>query len=153
MSRQRNPISTPSIEIELFPFLSVLACTIGSLILLIIVVTAQTVSDQRTITILAKREGSGSHTKTPRYVECRKDGVVIYPGENFVPTAMIQDSKSALNKLLTEISQNSNEEYLIIAVRPEGIELFDTVRELAKERKIDIGYEPIDEGWQLRVKE
>ena len=41
--RRRSKIS--KIETELFPFLSVLACTIGTLILLIIVVSTETLSD------------------------------------------------------------------------------------------------------------
>ena len=50
-------------EIELFPFLSILACTIGSLILLIIVISTETLSGNPEVTIIAKSEGGGVNQK------------------------------------------------------------------------------------------
>ena len=83
--RRRN-FSRKSVEVELFPFLSILACTIGTLILLIIVLTTQLLSNQREITILAKNDTSGENSrKIPRYIECREDGVILHPSQKFIP--------------------------------------------------------------------
>ena len=60
---------------------------------------------------------------------------------------------SALEKLLAQVSDRREQEYLIVAVRPDGIDVFDKVRDMVEQKRIDIGYEPIDEGWQLKVKE
>lgn len=138
-------------EIELFPFLSVLACTIGVLILLIIVLMAQTFSNQRQVTIIARTENGQNQNKQPRYIECRSDGIIIHPGGEFVSLTALNLSYSSLQTLLEEVKVNRDKEYLIVAIRPDGIEVFDKVRVLIESEGIDIGYEPIDEGWTLKI--
>ena len=151
MKTRRTSISnSSSISVELFPFLSVLACTIGSLILLIIVVTAQSMGNQRVVTILARAEGEAVNAKSPHYIECLEGGVIIHPGEEFIGIDALTQPNSSLDVFLAKIAEKSEQEYLIMAVRPKGIETFYQVRDLAKDRKIDFGYEPIDEGWKLR---
>jgi biopolymer transport protein ExbD len=145
-----------SIEIEMFPFLSVLACTIGVLILLIIVLVAQTFSNQRQVTIIAKSENGQNENKQPRYIECRGDGIIIHPteefaGEEFVSLTALNFSYSPLQKLLEDVKYNRDKQYLIVAIRPDGIEVFQKVRSLIESEGIDIGYEPIDEGWSLKI--
>lgn len=139
-------------EIELFPFLSVLVCTIGSLILLIIVITTQTLDNNPEVTILAKTEVGQNSKKQPRYIESKEDGVIIYPSKEFVPKNKLNDNNSKLLQFISEVKKNSNKEYIIVAIRPKGIEVFQKVRELIEKEKIDIGYEPIEEGWTLKIK-
>lgn len=138
-------------EVELFPFLSILFCTIGVLILLLIVLTAQTFSNQRQVSIIARTENGQNQSKQPRYIECRSDGIIIHPGQEFISSAAINLSYSPLQKLLREVRNNRDKEYLIVAIRPDGIEVFDQVRALIESEGIDIGYEPIDEGWELKI--
>ncbi|MBD2667234.1 hypothetical protein B6N60_04841 [Richelia sinica FACHB-800] len=140
-------------EIELFPFLSVLACTIGVLILLIIVLMAQTFSNQRQVTIVARTENGQNQSKQPRYIECRSDGIIIYPGEKFVSINTLNFSYSLLKTLLEEVKINRDKQYLIVAIRPDGIEVFKQVRTLIESEGIDIGYEPLDEGWTLKIQD
>lgn len=160
MSR-RNISRKQHAEIELFPFLSILACTIGTLILLIIVLTTQTLNKQQEVTIVAKVEGENgakkgenavNKTKTPRYIECHDDGVLIYPSETFVPRANLQDANSPLLQLISKMKANKDKEYLIVALRPDGIDMFNQIRDLVKNQGIDIGYEPVDFGWKLITK-
>jgi biopolymer transport protein ExbD len=151
MSRRKH--SRKAIELELFPFLSVLVCTIGTLILLIIVVTAQILGNQRQVTIVAKSENGQNKSKNPRYIECQKDGIIIHPSQKFVSRQEIGISNSVLEKLLVEMSERREREYLIIAVRPDGIDVFKEVRRLVEQKNIDIGFEPIDEGWRLKLKD
>ena len=152
-SRRYQP-SRPSNQVELFPFLSVLACTIGSLILLIIVITTQTFSeDSQEVTIIAQTEEGFNSAKSPHYIVCQEDGVVIHPSQEFVPEQQIGTENSALAELIAQISRRKNSEYLIVAVRPNGIEVFKKVRDLVEGQGIDIGYEPIDQDWELKVQE
>ncbi len=139
-------------ELELFPFLSVLACTIGSLILLIIVISSQTFSGGKQVTIVAKADRGNNQVKTPRYIECREDGVVVYPSREFVSASSLNSPNSGLLRLINEVKLNRNKEYIIVAVRPKGIGVFQKVREIIEREKIDIGYEPIDEDWEINVK-
>lgn len=150
----RRTFSRNSLEVELFPFLSILACTIGTLILLIIVLTTQLLSNQREITILAKTENDGkNNSKIPRYIECREDGVILHPSQKFIPKADLNNSRSELSKLIAEVRKNKDKEYLIVVLRPEGIEVFQEVRDRVEKQGIDIGYEPIEKGWKLKVEQ
>ena len=147
---RRRTFSRHNTDIELFPFLSILACTIGTLILLIIVLTTQAL-DKQEVRIVARDEaGNGANQiKTPRYIECRQDGVILYPSKIFVPQAELESPNSPLQKLIRQMKIKRDEEYLIVTVRPNGIDVFRQVRTLVEGAEIDIGYEPIDAGWQL----
>jgi hypothetical protein len=136
---------------ELFPFLSILACTIGTLILLIIVISTQTLSSSPEVTIIAKTEIGKNRSKKPRYLECRKDGVIIYPNQEFVPINKLNNVDSKLLQLISEVKENNEREYVIVAIRPQGIEVFKQVRNLIESQGIDLGYEPIEEGWKLKI--
>ncbi len=151
MAMHRKSIRRQAIELELFPFLSILVCTIGTLILLIIVVTSQILSSQRQVTIIARSEHGQNQTKTPRYIECQGNGIIIHPNQELVLKEDIDSPSSALRRLLDEVSSRRNQEYLIVAIRPDGIDVFDKVRSLIERENIDIGFEPIDEGWQLKI--
>lgn len=149
---RRRAITKNRTEVELFPFLSILACTIGTLILLIIVLTTQAL-EQQEVTIIAKTESGQNKNKSPRYIECRENGVVLYPSEEFVPEDELNNPNSALQKLIAEVKANKNQEYLIVALRPDGIDVFEQVRNLVEGEGIDIGYEPVDSSWKLITEE
>lgn len=149
---RRRTITKNRTEVELFPFLSILACTIGTLILLIIVLTTQALEKQD-VAIIAKTENGENKSKSPRYIECRRDGVVLYPSEEFVPQEQLDSPNSALKKLIAEVKANNDREYLIVALRPNGIDVFEQVRQLVEGEGIDIGYEPIDSTWKLTIQQ
>ncbi|OKH23201.1 hypothetical protein NIES593_10155 [Hydrococcus rivularis NIES-593] len=152
MSRRSH--SRPSIETELFPFLSVLACTIGTLILLIIVLTMQLFTSQREVAIVAKNktnEIGKNRSKTPHYIECRHDGVIIHPSQKFVAQENLEDPNSALINLISEVKAKRDREYVIVALRPDGLEVFQKVRDLIEKEEIDIGYEPVEKDWKLKI--
>lgn len=140
-----------SIEIELFPFLSILACTIGTLILLIIALSTQVFSSNREVKIIAKTEAGENLDKIPRYLECRGDGIIIYPQEEFVAKENLYSYNSAFIKLLDELRLNPEREYLIVAIRPDGIDSFQEIREIIETKGIDMGYEPIDKDVKLKL--
>jgi hypothetical protein len=146
----RRRSKSSKIVLELFPFLSVLACTIGSLILLIIVVSTETLNNNPEVTIIARSEGGVNQKKQPRYIECKEDGIVIYPSQEFVSKNDMTKSNSPLTKFINEVKKNKDKEYIIVAVRPSGIEVFDTLRDIIMGEEIDIGYEPIEEDWVLK---
>lgn len=147
----RRRIKTNKIEIELFPFLSILACTIGSLILLVIVISTETLNKNPQVTIIARNIGGVNQKKQPRYIECKEDGVIIYPSKEFVSKNELNKPNSKLLQFIDKIKANKNKEYVIVAVRPKGIDVFQKVRELIEKEEIDIGYEPIEEDWTLKI--
>jgi hypothetical protein len=147
-----------SIEIQLFPFLSVIACTIGSLILLIIILTTQALEPQEA-KVVAKTGGEGEgkkaanniKNKTPVYIECRQDGFILHPSKQFAPRADIYDEQSPLRKMIANLKANKEKQYLIIILRPDGLEMFDKLRVLVFQQGIDIGYEPLEFGLELKI--
>lgn len=157
--RRRSP-SKKYAEVELFPFLSILACTIGTLILLIIVLTTQALNKQE-VTIVAREENGVNAVKNPFYIECRSTGVVLYPSEEFVPLDRLGTLNSPLQQMIEKVQEDSDRNYIILALRPNAIDTFNRVRtiieqanaELSKENKIDIGYEPVDANWTLKTEE
>jgi hypothetical protein len=150
---RRRSITRKPIETELFPFLSVLACTIGTLILLIIVITSQTYGSEREVRIVVKSEQGANSSKTPRYLEARVDGVMIHPQQTFIPLNQLENSNSALSQIIARVKQNRNQEYFIVAVRPDAFSVFETLRGLIEKEGISLGYEPLDAGWKLRVEQ
>lgn len=140
------------LQAELFPFLAVLACMIGTLILIIIVVTSGVLGEKRSITLLARDDDGRSVTLKPHYVEVRGDGVLIHPGMEFVAAHQLDGGDTALRRLLRQVEQRKATEYVIVAVRPDGFTLFDQVREEVEGRGIQIGYEPVDADWKLRIR-
>ena len=152
MSR-RNVYRKKHTEVELFPFLSILACTIGTLILLIIILTTQALEPQEAV-VVAKtdQDNKGANkTRTPVYIEARQDGFILHPGKEFAPRADIFQKQSPLRKMIGQLKANKEEQYLIIILRPDGLEMFGKLRELVEEEGIDIGYEPLEFGLELKI--
>lgn len=138
-------------EVELFPFLSVLFCTIGTLILVIVLLVAQAAGSNKKVTIVSK-SSLVAENKQPRYIEAQEDGVIIHPQKEFVAVEDLEVWGSPLNELLAEIKA-SNDEYLIVAIRPDGVEVFRQLRNIIEREGIQLGYEPINSDWQLQIKE
>lgn len=140
-------------EVELFPFLSVLACTIGSLILLIVVLTTQALEPQEAVVVAKTDENSKgtNRDKTPIYIESRKDGFILHPSQEFAPRADLYDEKSPLRKTIAELKANKDKQYLILILRPDGLEMFEKVRQLVEQEGVDIGYEPLEYGLELNI--
>lgn len=150
---RRNTRRKTTTEVELFPFLSVLACTIGTLILLIIVLTTQALEPQEAVVVAKVDDNSrgANRNKTPAYIECREDGFVLHPSKEFAPRTELYDEKSPLRQMIAKLKQNKDEQYLILILRPDGLEMFDKVRELVEEQGIDLGYEPLEYGLELKI--
>lgn len=139
-------------EVELFPFLSVLACTIGTLILLIIVLTTQALEPQEAVVVAKVDESRGANqNKTPLYIEAREDGFILHPSKEFAPRADLYDEQSLLRTTVANLKANKDEQYLILILRPDGLEMFDRIRELVEQDGIDIGYEPLEYGLELKI--
>jgi hypothetical protein len=154
MARRKGGASVgSSLTAELFPFLSVLACVIGTLILLVILVTSGLLGSRRSITLVAQLSTGSSVALRPHYIEVTGEGVVLHPGGETVPSSRLEGDDTPLAELLRNVSANKGEEYIIVALRPSGYPNFSRVRDQVEGRGIQIGYEPIDEGWKLRIRQ
>ncbi len=138
-------------ELDLFPFLSVLACTIGTLILLVVVISVSSLDrDRSNVQILARETAEGD--KNPRYIECIAQGVMIHPERTIVPTAEINNPNAAFVRLLNQV-RNRPSDYVIVAVRPDGFDCFEKARIEIEKAGVAIGYEPFNADWKLCLKQ
>lgn len=139
------------LQLDLFPFLSILACTIGTLILLVVVISVSSLTRERTTVQILARETAQNDGRAPRYLECRRDGVVIHPQRQLVPQSQLASNTSLLAIYLASLRNRSDREYVIIAVRPDGFPCFEQVREQVERAGLAIGYEPFNAEWELCV--
>lgn len=152
MPRRRKKFTAPAASFELFPFLSVVACTLGSLVLIIIIITTKvSTSEQQILLTLPESEQEADLTdNTAVYVECRDEEIVLYPGGQSIPEGEISASNSQLQQFLTEAKQKENT-IVYLLVRPNGVSVFDQVRTIIEQEDIQFRYEPLEEDWQLNV--
>lgn len=152
MARRKRGAGGESLAPELFPFLAVLACVIGTLVLLVILVTSGVLGSKRSITLVAQSSIGRNDRLKPRYVEVTAEGVILHPGGEFVSAARLGRGDTPLADLLAAVARRRESEYVIVALRPGGYPNFDQVRRQVENRGIEIGYEPVDEGWKLRIR-
>lgn len=60
---------------------------------------------------------------------------------------------SPFNQLLEQIKKNKNNQYLIVVIRPDGLPMFQEIREVIEKQGIDLGYEPVEQGIKLKLEE
>lgn len=150
--RGYRQVSDRSSPLQLFPFLSVIACTLGSMMFLIIIISMKIATDaqQRLLTLPETSEETDTSNKELIYVECREEGIVVYPGNQFISEDEIDAPNSVFQELLNRL-QLEEEAMIYLLVRPSGVEAFDQTRTLIEQEEIDFRYEPIDENWQLDI--
>lgn len=121
--------------------LALLVCVLGSLVLLAAPLTLSSLYRPRQIRL------SAPAGKTGVYIDCRPEGVVLYPGQRKIPLAALRGDKSPFQAFLKTL--NPQKTYVLLAVRPQGIKAFQTVREQIRRRGLSFGYEPLDPDWRL----
>ncbi len=140
------------LTVSLFPFLSVLACVTGTLSFMISGMTAVALGDTEQLIELTE----GGAKKTPRYVECRSEGLLIHPQGKLVPLEKLSKTPNAYVALLTQIAANSESQCLILLVRPDGIASYERSWKVAQEfgknkkRPFDMGSDAIYAAGPIR---
>lgn len=142
-------------EVSLFPFLSVLAAVMGTLILIIAGMSQIALARPRQgVDVEAFKPGK----KTPIFVECRKKGLLIHPDDPLtgkpveVSRAELDDIGSPWHTLRTRLELDDSH-YLMLLVRPDGVGTFNAARESVSAGSIDIGYEPLFGDGDIRFRQ
>lgn len=153
MARRRKSSEIAPSSLQLFPFLSVVACTLGSIMLLIIIISTKVATDAQQALLAIPESEAGEAAATGKgavYVECREDGVTVYPGNQFISEDEMAAPNSEFRQFLSQL-EPGGEEIVYLLIRPSGVEVFDQARTIIEEEGLDLRYEPIDENWQLDV--
>lgn len=138
---------------DLFPFLSILACVLGCLLLVVMVTVALSVGPGAAQII----EIEGTSDKTPVVIEWDGTSVVLHPEKLRVSAAaaLAKDGRndSPFGKLLDRLVAKKKESYVFVLVRPSGFDNFDAIRAAVVRRELDIGYEPVEQHRVIGVAE
>lgn len=146
MAKKRSTEDKP---FDLFPFFSVLVCSIGVLALIIVSSSIASFSrSDRTVALELVSQTKGTDA-TPIFVECRADHIVIQPQRLVVGAEDIDLPGSEFVELLNRVEAGDLDGYVMMAVYPDGVNTFYRVRELVESRGIQFGFEPIEANWQL----
>ena len=131
--------------LSLFPFLSVLAAVMGTLILII--------SGMSQLALASPKQGIevqafDPEKKSPVFVECRRNGVRIYKGDptkgryDWTHRAELRADDSDWSELL-RVLRYDDSRYLMLLVRDDGVQTFNAVQRTLDGTAIETGYEPL----------
>jgi hypothetical protein len=103
----------------------------------------------------------GTTEKTPVYVECQRDQLVIYTDDvgtadagepQRVPIEKFLWDDSPWVRLLEQIRVQQASKYIILLVRPDAIESFQKAYGSVDRKLVDVGFDPIYETGKVKFK-
>lgn len=153
---RRKPYQKIDINVE--PFLSIMAIVLKliSLILVVIVMRiAMNPKGKRIVAFAGLYSGHGNvvNPKIPSYIDCHPDGLTLYasdmPRGTLVTWEDLQRPDNAVNQLLKKVEDHTDEQYVVVMVRPQSVKFYRTVRRLIGEHTIDVGYDAIDADFRV----
>lgn len=136
-------------SVNLFSFLDIMAATIGIQLIIILVVVLGISDKTQKMQLLP--ESGASEKRFANYILCNGSQQVelLAPGVR----KMVRRDDPAVAAFIADVQRNHNTDYLVFGVRPNGYSDFIKLRSRAELKKVSIGYEPIDQNWQVRLPE
>ena len=138
---------------DMLPFIGLLMCVLGVLLFVTLSVAALALGPN-------VKEGwlpldSENRKKTPILVEWDGTNAVIHRG-NKTSSIVVYSTKSSsptseCSAFITEMVKKRQSEYVLFAVRPSGFGNFQTFADEFRNKRIDIGYEPIEQEKTVRL--
>ena len=159
MARRRK---VEKIDIDVLPYLSIMAITLNLLCLILIVIVTRIALNPEALPVMVLEGLYKSETeydpskgilKMPHYVDCRPDSLQIYPGPQPVTAANLGEPGNPFERLLDRVAANSAKEYVILLVRPDSARFYREARRMITERDIDVGYDAVDADYVINWEE
>lgn len=135
--------------VDLFSFLNIMAATIGVQTLLIVIMALQIKPSGQAVQFLPGNSDGNRSGKQANYVLCQGQGQLELMGPAGRQTINRADPK--LDRFLDGIAKAKTPQYLVIGVKPNAYGDFDQVRRKAEQRRITLGYEPVDANWTVKL--
>jgi hypothetical protein len=154
---------------DLLPFIAILMCVMGSLLLVTLSVAALSIGpsvgegwipshDASTVAkvpVLVEWDGKVA----TMHAEGRRlqakwsvgSGQVVQIGGVWYRLGPKQEQDPGLARLLDDLAARRDTHYALFAVRPSGFDTFNAFADEFRNRKIDIGYEPIKQQKGVRL--
>jgi hypothetical protein len=136
----------------MLPFIGLLMCVLGVLLFVTLSVAALAIGPnvkEGWLPIDAQRK------KIPILLEWNGQSAVIHAEDQskLVQTFLDSDNKNTpeLSSFLTAMMAKRKTHYVLFAVRPSGFENFQLLADQFREKKVDVGYEPIPQDKNVRL--
>ena len=137
----------------MLPFIGLLMCVLGVLLFVTLSIAALAVGPN-------VREGwlpvdNPDRKKVAILVEWDGSTAVIHKGSQQVSVAAFSESNSLpgseFNEFVKEMVGKRNTHYVIFAVRPSGFGNLQTLADQFRNKRVDVGYEPIPQDKAVRL--
>ncbi|MFH0909202.1 MAG: hypothetical protein V1929_10600 [bacterium] len=155
MGRRRK---IEKIDIDVLPYLSIMVITLNLICLILIVTVTRIALNPDALPVVtlpdilgSDKEQSASEgvIKIPSYIDCRPEGLVLYPGKIVVNGAQLGEPGNAFERLLDRVAANSLKEYIVLLVRPDSARFYRGARDMIAQRDIDVGYDAVDVDYKI----
>lgn len=92
--------------------------------------------------------GKRGANQRPVYVECADKGLIFHPDKTRIPH---DETKTLRAEVTRRLSASGARPYLMLLVRPNGIESYYRVRASVSDLDVLFGYEMVDADWQFHI--
>lgn len=137
----------------MLPFIGLLMCVLGVLLFVTLSIAALAIGPN-------VKEGwlpvqSDERKKTPVLVEWDGSKAVIHMGTKAVLVTVLVGSNSTpsaeFSTFINEMFSKRKTHYVLFAVRPSGFGNFQVLADQFRDRRVDVGYEPIPQDKSVRL--
>ena len=137
-------------EIDVLPYMDSMVIVLNLICLIIIIMIIPIIENSKQVSslsfekLLRSKLVKDAQTLSPVYFDCRSDGVTILPGDITVPVEALIQPGNEVEKVINRIQARSDEEYIIMLVRPHSLPVYRYVRKEVMRRNILTGFDVID---------
>lgn len=149
-------------EIDVLPYMDSMVIVLNLICLIIIIMIIPIIENAKQVSalsfekLLRSKENKSAQKLSPIYFDCRSDGVTILPGDVQVPVESLVQPGNEVEKVINRVQARSDEEYVILLVRPHSLPVYRYVRKEVLRRGILAGFDVIDSNvvldWQAEAK-
>jgi hypothetical protein len=139
---------------NLLPFIAILMCVLGTELLVTMSMAALSLGAGATEGWVPAVDSTRT-TKTPVLVEWDGRKALIHRGKAREELAVALDKTPppAIARFLDEMASQRETAYVLFAVRPGGFENYYQLAQAFRERKIAVGFEPIEQNKAVRLEQ
>ncbi len=159
-----------SLAVSLFPMFNIMLATLGVLVFILCSVVTLSLGIDKPVDIGIITPYGSAQGRQPVYIEWNGKQLILYPQKTAVAIPLKKILKrvrsylqlyanigkkiygTVVEKVLTRVKNNTDSEYILILVRPSGFRSFKLIKGFFEHNKMAIGYEPVNQLWQLRIK-
>lgn len=138
---------------DLFPFISILICTLGCLLMITMSVVALSLGPAAAE--IWKIEGGRG--KLPVLIEWDGEEITIHPRKVRLPWAIATRhggrNDSEFGRLIGKLREQRERRYLFVAVRPSGFGNLHHLLALLERQQVRVGFEPIEQDRKVGIAE